>query len=149
MSQYFLKLYERSSGNINVNLDLFNYATKANLKGEAGVNTSNLAEKSDLAILKAELDKIDVGKLKTVTAEINKLSNVVDNDAVKKTMCNNLVTKVNAIYASRLASKTQYNTDNISKELSVAIIFQRENQKDCLMNELKHLLHLVTELLQR
>ena len=149
MSQYFLKLYERSSGNINVNLDLFNYATKANLKGEAGVNTSNLAEKSDLAILKAELDKIDVGKLKTVTAEINKLSNVVDNDAVKKTMYNNLVTKVNAIYASRLVSKTQYNTDNISKELSVAIIFQRENQKDCLMNELKHLLHLVTDLLQR
>ena len=149
MSQYFLKLYERSSGNINVNLDLFNYATKANLKGEAGVNTSNLAEKSDLAILKAELYKIDVGKLKTVTAEINKLSNVVDNDAVKKTMYNNLVTKVNAIYASRLVSKTQYNTDNISKELSVAIIFQRENQKDCLMNELKHLLHLVTDLLQR
>ena len=149
MNQYFLKLYERSSGNINVNLDLFNYATKANLKGEAGVNTSNLAEKSDLAILKAELYKIDVGKLKTVTAEINKLSNVVDNDAVKKTMYNNLVTKVNAIYASRLVSKTQYNTDNISKELSVAIIFQRENQKDCLMNELKHLLHLVTDLLQR
>ena len=149
MSQYFLKLYERSSGNINVNLDLFNYATKANLKGEAGVNTSNLAEKSDLAILKAELDKIDVGKLKTVTAEINKLSNVVDNDAVKKTMYNNLVTKVNAIYTSRLVSKTQYNTDNISKELSVAIIFQRENQKDCLMNKLKHLLHLVIDLLQR
>ena len=42
-----------------------NYAIKANLKGETGVDTYNLASKSYLAKLKAVLDKIDIGKLKT------------------------------------------------------------------------------------
>ena len=30
------------------------------------------------------MDNLDVDKLKTVPAELNKLSNVVDNDVVKK-----------------------------------------------------------------
>ena len=51
MSQYFPKLYERSGGNINVKMDLSNYPTKADFKEAAGVNTSNLAMKSDLASL--------------------------------------------------------------------------------------------------
>ena len=36
-----------------------NYAAKADLKGATGVDKSNLATKSDLAGLKAEVDKID------------------------------------------------------------------------------------------
>ena len=42
-----------------------------------------LATKSDLASLKAEIDKIDVDKLMTVPTDLSKLSNVVDNDVVK------------------------------------------------------------------
>ena len=42
-----------------------------------------LAAKSDLASLKAELDKIDVDTLKTVPSDLRKLSNVVDNVAKK------------------------------------------------------------------
>ena len=49
-------------------MDLSNYTTKDYLKGATGVDTSNLAAKSDLATLKAEVDAIDVGKLKTVQA---------------------------------------------------------------------------------
>ena len=41
-----------------------NYATKLDLKNVTGADTSKLAAKSDLASLKAELDKIDVDKLK-------------------------------------------------------------------------------------
>ena len=41
-----------------------NYATKNNLKGAIEVDTSNLAAKSDLASLRAEVDKIDIDKLK-------------------------------------------------------------------------------------
>ena len=49
-------------------------------------DTSKLAAKSDLVSLKAEVDKIDIDQLKTVPADLNKLSNVVDNvDNVKKT----------------------------------------------------------------
>ena len=57
---------------------------QADLKGAAGVDTSNLAAKSDLARLKAEVDKIDIGKLKTAHADLSKLSNVVNNYVVIK-----------------------------------------------------------------
>ena len=40
-----------------------NYATKADLKNDAWVDTSKLAAKFYLASLKAEIDEIDVDKL--------------------------------------------------------------------------------------
>ena len=61
-----------------------NYATKTELKRAAGIDTFNLAAKSDLAILKAEVDKIDVDKLKTFPVDLRKLSNIVNNNIVKK-----------------------------------------------------------------
>ena len=57
---------------------------KANLKEAGSVNISNLTAKSDLAILKAELDKIDQNKLKTIPFDLSKLSTIADNDVVKK-----------------------------------------------------------------
>ena len=48
---------------MKVELDLSNYATKTDLKGATGVDTSNLIAKSDLAGLKAEVDKMDIEKL--------------------------------------------------------------------------------------
>ena len=81
--QYFPKPYEHSGGNLKVELDLFNYAIKRNLKGATPADTSNLASKSDLASLKAEVHKIDVDKLKTAPADLSKLSNIVDNDVAK------------------------------------------------------------------
>ena len=39
--------------------------TKTGLKGEAGVKTSNLPAKSDLSSLKAQVDKLDIEKLRT------------------------------------------------------------------------------------
>ena len=60
MSRYLPKPYEPFGGDINVKADLSNYATKADLKNETGIDTSKLAAKSDLANLKAELDKLDI-----------------------------------------------------------------------------------------
>ena len=40
------------------------------------------ASKTNLASLKTEVDKIDVGKLKTAPLDLVKLSNVVKNDVV-------------------------------------------------------------------
>ena len=54
-----------------------NYATKTDLREATGVVICNLASKSDLASLKAEVDKIDKGKLRTVTADLSKQTNVV------------------------------------------------------------------------
>ena len=84
MSQYFPKPYRSFEGNVKVELDLSSYATKAELKKTTGVDTSKLAAKFDLVSLKAEVDKIDVDKLKTVPVDSSKLSNVVNNEVVKK-----------------------------------------------------------------
>ena len=45
---------------------LFNCATKADLKNETGVDTSEFAKKIDLAGLKFNVDKLDIDKLKNV-----------------------------------------------------------------------------------
>ena len=75
-------------------MDLSNYATKADLKEEADVDRSILETKLDLASLKAELDKVDIVKLKTVSVDLSKIR--VDKNVVKKTVYDTFVTKVNA-----------------------------------------------------
>ena len=42
---------------MKVELDLSNYATKADLKNAIGVDTSNFPKKPDLATLKSDVDK--------------------------------------------------------------------------------------------
>ena len=68
MGQYFLKPYDHFGRNVKVKLDLSNYETKNGLKGATVIYMSNLALKSKVVKLKAEVDKIDVDKLKTVPA---------------------------------------------------------------------------------
>ena len=95
-----------SRNEIKVELCLSNYATKPELKN-ATVDTSKFAENADLASvklgvdkshidelekppcglnsLKSKVDKLDVDKLKPVSVDLKKLSDVVDNDVIKKT----------------------------------------------------------------
>ena len=80
---------------------------------------SNLATKLDFGRLKAEVDKMDVEKLKTVATDLSKVSNVVDNDVVKKTLYDKLVTKVNGIDSSGFAVKTQYDTEKSGLEKKI------------------------------
>ena len=77
--------YKSSSSNVTVELDLTNYATKTDLKNVTHVDASSFASKTNLAALKAEVDKIDVDKLKTAPVDLAKLTNGVENDLVKKT----------------------------------------------------------------
>ena len=64
-------------GNIKVKIDLSNYATKADIKNVAHVDTSNFTLKANLANLKTEVNKLDTDKLKTVPIDLSKLTNVV------------------------------------------------------------------------
>ena len=63
MSQCFPR-YGGSKKDVKVELDLSNYATKKDLKDITHVDTSSYASKTNLAALKAEIDKIDTDKLK-------------------------------------------------------------------------------------
>ena len=65
MSAYFPEP-KSSGGIVNVELDLSNYSTKADLKNGTGVDTSKFAEKVYLAILKYNVGKLDIDKLKNV-----------------------------------------------------------------------------------
>ena len=84
MSQYFPKSYEPFGGDINVKVDLSNYATKADIKNISHVLTSSFALKRNLANLKTEVDKLDIDKLVPVPVDLGKLNDVVKNDFVKK-----------------------------------------------------------------
>ena len=115
MSQYFPKPYELFGGDINVKVDLSNYATKTDVKNISHVDTSSFALKSNLASLKTEVDKLDIDKLVPVLADFSQLGDVVKNDIVKKAVCDKLVAKVNSIDTRRFALKTNYDADK--KEL--------------------------------
>ena len=123
MNQYFPKPCKTFAGDINIKVDLSNYAAKTDLKKATGIDTSKLSAKSDLASLKVEADKIDVDKLKTVSVDLSKLRNVVNNDVVKKTtVYDTLVAKVNNIDTSGFVIKTKYDTDksDLGKKISDA-----------------------------
>ena len=122
MSQYFPNPYELFAGDINVIVDLSNYATKADLKNATGIDTSNFALQSILASSKTEVDILDIDKLAPVPVDLSKLSDIVKNDAVKKTLHDKLVTKVNNIDTSKSVSKTKCGTDksDLEKKISYA-----------------------------
>ena len=93
MSQYFPKLFRSFGGNINVKVDLSNYATKSDLKNVTHVDVSSFVLKTNLASLKTEIDKLDIAKLAPVPVDLSKLSNVVKNDFVKKVVMINWLQK--------------------------------------------------------
>ena len=76
MSQYFPKPYEPFGGDINVKVDLSNYATKADIKNISNVDTSSFALKINLANLKTEVDKLHIDKLLPIPVDLSKLSDL-------------------------------------------------------------------------
>ena len=84
MSQYFLKPFRSFGGNINVKVDLSNYATKTVLKNVTHVDTSSFTLKTNVANLKTKADKLDIGKLVPVPVDLSRLSNVVKMRLLKR-----------------------------------------------------------------
>ena len=62
--------------------------------------------KVNLANLKTKVDKLDIDKLAAVPVDFSKISDLVKNDVVKKTVYDKLVAKVNSIDTSDLVKKT-------------------------------------------
>ena len=84
MGQYFPIPFRSFGGNINVKVDLSNYATKTVLRNITHIDTSSFALKTNLASIKTEVDKLDIDQLAPVPADLSKLSDVVKNHVVKK-----------------------------------------------------------------
>ena len=82
----------------------------------AHVDTSSFALTTNLATLKAEVDKLDIAKLVPVPTDLSKLSNVVKNDVVKETLYDKLITKVNNSDTSDFVLKSKYDTDKTELE---------------------------------
>ena len=116
MSLYFPKPCELFGGDINVKVDLSNYATKSDIKNISHVDTSSFALKTNLANLKTEVDKLDIDKLVPVPTDLSKLRDVVKNDVVKKTDYDKLVAKVDYIDTSGFVLKTKYDIDKSELE---------------------------------
>ena len=58
MSKYFPDPFEPFGGDINIKVDLSNYATKADIKNISYVDISSFALESKLASLKTEVDTV-------------------------------------------------------------------------------------------
>ena len=85
MNHCFFQLYDCSGRyDTKVELVLSNSAMKAGLKAATIIDIPTLELKKDLASFKSKEDNIDVEKLYTVYPDLGKLSNILDNDVVRK-----------------------------------------------------------------
>ena len=80
------------------------------------VDTSGFALKTNLASLKTEVDKLDIGKLTTVPVDLSKLGDVVKIYVVKKAVYDKLAVKVNNIDTSDVVLKSKYQIDKTKSE---------------------------------
>ena len=145
MSQYFPKPFEPFSGDINAKVDLSNYATKTDLKNVSHVDVSSFALKSNLTNLKTEVDKLYINKLTSVPNDLAKLSNVVKNDAVKKTKYNKLVTKVDIIDTKNFVEKNKYEKDGSDFEDKINKLDKKILDVSSLVNKQISILKLISE----
>ena len=110
MSQYFPP-YRSHGGDIKVELDMSNYATKTDFKNVTHEDVSSFASKTNLASLKTKIDELDINNPKIVPTDLSKLSIVVKNNVVKKTEYTTPVTKVDDIDTTNFVLKTRYDAD--------------------------------------
>ena len=76
---------------MKIELDLYNYATKLDLKRATIIYTYTLGLKADMTRLKTKVDNLDLDKPKAIAADFIKLSNLKDTEIFKKTTCYRLV----------------------------------------------------------
>ena len=110
MSKYFPKPYEAFGRDINVKVDLSNYATKADIKNSTHIDTSGFALKTNLANLKTGVDKLDINKLKNSPNNLSNLKTKVDKLDIDKLVTAPVdLSKLSNVVKNEVAKKTEYN----------------------------------------
>ena len=147
MSHYFPKSFRSFGRNINVKIDLSNYASKTDLKNVTHIDTSGLALKAKLANLETEVDKLDIDKLAPVPVDLSKLNDLVKNDVFNKTVYDKLFAKVNNIDTSDFVLKTKYKTDKTELEKKIPNVndFVKEEKLTELENKIPDISNLATK----
>ena len=109
MSAYFPKP-DSLGANAKVELNLSNYATKTDLKNETGIGTSYFPEKTDLANLKSDADKLDIDKSKNVPSNLSNLESKVDILDIRKLETTPVdLSKINNVVKNNVVKKDVYN----------------------------------------
>ena len=111
MTEYFpnSKYFEKS---VEVKLGLSNYAKKKkkqinkSSKYATGADASKFAERTDLASLKAEVDKSNIEKLQLDLVDLSKLIDLIKKGFVKMSLYDELVKKVDAIQTTDASDTT-------------------------------------------
>ena len=93
MSQSFPKPFRSFRGNM---ICLITQQKLIQKMWHTHVDTSSFVLKTNLTNLKTEVDKLDIGKLAPAPVDLSRLSDVLKNDVVKKTVFDKLVAKVNS-----------------------------------------------------
>ena len=127
MSQYFPKPYEPFGGDINVKIDLSNYATKDDIKNTTHVDTSSFALKTNVANLKSDVDKLDIDKLRSLRNNLSNLKTKVDKlDVDKLAPVPADLSKLSNVANNKVVQKTEYDTKikNIEDKISDTVMLR-------------------------
>ena len=95
--KYFPEPNTCSKSIIKLEIVLFNYATKCDLKDATGADTSKVAKNIDLATLKRENYKLGMDELETIPVDLSNLSDKAKNEVFKMAIYDELVKNINVI----------------------------------------------------
>ena len=73
--------------------------------------------------------QLDIYKLVSVPVDLSKLSDLIKNDIVKKTVHDKLAAKVNNIDTSDFVLKTKYQTDKVELEKKISDVTNFKKKK--------------------
>ena len=73
--------------------------------------------------------QLDIYKLVPVPVDLSKLSDLIKNDIVKKTVYDKLAAKVNNIDTSDFVLKTKYQTDKVELEKKISDVTNFKKKK--------------------
>ena len=140
MSKYFPE-QKSLRQRVKVELDLSNYATKADLKNATSTDdTSQFLKKVDLANLKSEGDKLDIDKFKNVPTNLSNVKNKVDKLDVDKLVPVPVdLRKLSDVVKNDVAKKDVQNAKikNIEDKISDITNLATNNTFNAKINEVK------------
>ena len=145
MSEYFPKPNSLGT-NLKVELDLPNFATKADLKNATGIDTLDFCDKKIIQlILKSDVDKLDNDKLENVPNNLSNLKSKVDKLDIDKLVPVRIDLSKQSGVVKNDVKKDAYNAKikTIEDKITDITNIATNNTLSTKINEIKNEKHLV------